>query len=430
MAGTSADEELERHQGRKRPHGGPGSTDEAQEREDGTSGEDSKRQRALCSFQVKTAQRCRENLVNQWREVSRPRGAGAVAKMPSGARQDFPLLFAEWLEARSLGDALEHIEDRRSWAIYRYTREPVVHTEASWEVAFHGTWWYSVWLVLESGILLESNDHEKGHDFWEPGVYCSPNLETARWYARPHVLFGDGVYHRVVFELRVDGSQRKRNRQRGGIQWVFPTTAVALYAVWVQINSPPYKGEERVNEWDADLEALPPNCEQPVPIVNSRDGPWPQVEEEEEEDIEEEWLLPPHLAGAHLVRPARPETAVTRPGNFCRLRLPSNGAAEVRGNWLPRTADIAAVGRGLIPSDEGCGTAPTVPSAAPRARGSAALALRTRCQEPHEQAPHDKGALARKADAAAVHAALARMCAFAGAALVAPEQGGGQEGPR
>ena len=67
-------------------------------------------------------------------------------------------------------------------------------------------------------------------------VYCSPNLSTARWYARPQILFGealrdflskatqsaasllaggDKVYHRVIFELRVNTEKRIRNRQYG-----------------------------------------------------------------------------------------------------------------------------------------------------------------------------------------------------------------------
>eukprot|EP00971_Amphidinium_carterae_P036334 714364-Amphidinium_carterae.2 len=31
---------------------------------------------------------------------------------------------------------------------------------------------------LRSGIMLESNDKALGHDFWEPGVYCTPNMKA------------------------------------------------------------------------------------------------------------------------------------------------------------------------------------------------------------------------------------------------------------
>lgn len=239
----------------------------------------------------------RENLVEQWREVSKPRRAGAVAKQPRGSKKDFPALFDEWLKVRDLHDSLRRCkaEDQRGWRVYRYTREPVVKAAASWEQAFHGTWWYSVWSVIESGVMLESDDRSKGHDFWEPGVYCSPNLDTGRWYARPHILFGDGVYHRVLFELRVDPSRRKKNRQRGGVQWVFPAAAVALYAVWVQLNAPPKNGEERVNDWDPLLEALPPERQAVSEIANPRVGPWPEPEGSDSEDGLEEPVAP-HLA--------------------------------------------------------------------------------------------------------------------------------------
>eukprot|EP00435_Cladocopium_sp_Y103_P046253 s143_g13.t1 len=211
--------------------------------------------------QLEDAAEARENLVIQWREVCKPRRAGAIAAKRRGSRKDFADLFQQWLIARNLNDALVPDRYESGWKVYKYDRTPVVKSEEHWARAFHGTWWYSVWLVLESGVFLESNDRDKGHDFWEPGVYCSPNLSTARWYARPHILFGDGVYHRVIFELRVNEEKRIRNRQRGGVQWVFKPDAVSLYAVWVQRNAPPANGEERINDWDPKLEARPPGKE-------------------------------------------------------------------------------------------------------------------------------------------------------------------------
>jgi len=207
--------------------------------------------------QLDEAAEARENLVIQWREVCKPRRAGAMGAKRRGSRKDFADLFQQWLIARNLNDALVPDRYEDGWKVYTYDRTPVVKSEEHWARAFHGTWWYAVWLVLESGVFLESNDRDRGHDFWEPGVYCSPNLSTARWYARPHILFGDGVYHRVIFELRVNEEKRIRNRQRGGVQWVFKPDAVSLHAVWVQRNAPPANGEERINDWDPKLEARP-----------------------------------------------------------------------------------------------------------------------------------------------------------------------------
>ena len=87
------------------------------------------------------------------------------------------------------------------------------------------------------------------------------------------MLFNDDVYHRVVFELRVNAEKQLRPscfnfifkalvlqivetilisnqqvtrwRARGGQQWVFKSEDVSLNAIWVQPNAPPQSGEER-----------------------------------------------------------------------------------------------------------------------------------------------------------------------------------------
>ena len=233
------------------------------------------------------AAEAREDLVIQWREVCKPRRAGAVAAQRKGSRKDFASCFNDWLRARNLHESLAEVGYKDGWKVYRYLKEPKVKSEENWEQAFHGTWWYSVWLVLDSGVFLESNDRDKGHDFWEPGVYCSPLLSTARWYARPHILFADGVYHRIIFELRVNTEKRLRNRQRGGVQWVFKPDAVSLYGLWVQRNAPPVVGEERINNWDPKLEARPFGAAEVDATTNvlqtarPEDQPFSDTEEDE-----------------------------------------------------------------------------------------------------------------------------------------------------
>jgi len=247
-------------------------------------------------LQGRNSFRGNEPLVSLWREVSKPRRGGAIKAQPAGCKVDFDSLFNKWLEARGLTATLKRMEDKEGWAVFAYApEEAVVRSKPGWEKAYHGTWWYAVWLILKSGIFLESNDRSLGHDYWEPGVYCSPSLDTGLWYARPQILFGDGVYHRVIFELRVDPEQRKRDRKRGGVQWVFPSSAVALHAVWVRSNAPPKNGEERVNEWDPELEAFPPGCHAVEPVVNSRTDPWPDMEDDFPFDPEGNSDVPPWM---------------------------------------------------------------------------------------------------------------------------------------
>ena len=141
---------------------------------------------------------------------------------------------------------------------YTYTGS-VVQAGEHWDEAYHGTWWYGLWSILESGVLLESNDDEAGHEFWHPGVFCSRHRETAWTYARPQQVFHDGLYHRVMLKLRYDRNQLRKERKKGGHQLVLQSSAVVIEGVFFGINAPPSKGEERLDDWDASLEASPPS---------------------------------------------------------------------------------------------------------------------------------------------------------------------------
>ncbi len=99
----------------------------------------------------------------------------------------------------------------------------------------------------------------------------SPNLSTGVSYARPQVVFGDGAYHRVVLEMRVDLEQRVKTRKKGGVQWIFSSRHITLHGVWVCVNMPPTAGDERLWNWDPNDEAVPPGREQAHTLVSERD---------------------------------------------------------------------------------------------------------------------------------------------------------------
>jgi hypothetical protein len=122
---------------------------------------------------------------------------------------EFEWLFLRWLECRGLSGALEYEGEELDrwgdrWRVYAYKRPTFVKPRAGWVRAYHGTWWYAMWNILYSGVLLQSDSNDRGHDFSIPGAYCAPRFETARTYARPHALFADRAHHRVVLELLVD----------------------------------------------------------------------------------------------------------------------------------------------------------------------------------------------------------------------------------
>ena len=106
--------------------------------------------------------------------------------------------------------------------------------------------------VLASGVVAPSWNENLGHECWKPAVYTTPLMCTATRYARPHVLFSDGVYYRVVLELRVDDRRKIKQREAGGHQILFPADAVHVRAVWVRPNAPPCVAEERLSSWNPD----------------------------------------------------------------------------------------------------------------------------------------------------------------------------------
>ena len=87
--------------------------------------------------------------------------------------------------------------------------------------------------LLTTRMVGETCFSTRQHYIHPTGVYCSPMLSTAWAYARPQVVFGDGAYHRVILELRVSETQRKKKRAKGGEQWVFEPEHVRVHGVWV-----------------------------------------------------------------------------------------------------------------------------------------------------------------------------------------------------
>eukprot|EP00435_Cladocopium_sp_Y103_P029841 s119_g7.t1 len=146
----------------------------------------------------------------------------------------------------------------------------------NWVPAFHGTWFYALWNLLATGQIAPSFDERKGHEFNKLGthhVYCTPVFDTAFSYARAHNVFGDGVYHRCILELRVDVKRRWRQKEKGGNQWTFPSDAVVIVGVCIVHNSGNVKGWEHLRYWDAEDECVPVGCEPIVPPV-ARSTQW------------------------------------------------------------------------------------------------------------------------------------------------------------
>jgi len=107
--------------------------------------------------------------------------------------------------------------------------------KAEWTRAFHGCPPESVYSIMYSGELAESDDPRKGHTMKQgvPGVYmCSADkFSKAAGYARFVDIFGDGYYWACLWELRVDRAWRRC--LQASDQWVQPRGSCKLAALWL-----------------------------------------------------------------------------------------------------------------------------------------------------------------------------------------------------
>ena len=225
---------------------------------------------AAVSERVEGLKKCQGELVGRWRKQAQ--SDKEKKKVITMVPIDWPIEVAfrqmtqKWLHDRGLDKMLEgqsvsfpseeatpNEVGTASPILYYSYKGSLVQAGQHWEDAFHGTWFYSLWSILEAGFLLESED-----DGVYPGVYCSPLPKTAWGYARPQMVFGDGLYHRAMLKLRYDPHRTRKNTNKGGHQVVTESSAVSIEGVFFGINWPPSKGEERLDNWKSVLEVLPP----------------------------------------------------------------------------------------------------------------------------------------------------------------------------
>ena len=215
------------------------------------------------------AEEMRGDLARSWREEGKPKRRGAKSPSPITSLPAFERNFHEWLTLRGIADCLlrEPERDAGSWVSYRY----VGHTPAvtlrgipNSVVRWHGTWFYALWSILATGIVLPSEDEEKGHWMmkragdWIRGVYVTSTFMIAERYARPQVVFDRDCYFRVIIEVFCDplGEICPINRT-AETQNVFSPAAVAISRILINPNSSVSEHEERMSNWNSVLEARP-----------------------------------------------------------------------------------------------------------------------------------------------------------------------------
>ena len=238
-------------------------------------------------FALKRAEKGRASMVATWKKLANGKGKPFVerselAGSPGVDGELFNHHFQSWLSECGLEDALERDPKKDPAAAelaeckpnfpcmyYKYKAPSVpdnakIQPGPNWKRAYHGTWFYGLRSILRHGVLLESNDKGKGHEFSEPGLCVAPGLAKGIWFAKPHAVFDDGHFHRAIIEVAYDpqATQKRNNKKNGNI--TVSSDGVAITAVIIQPNSPPSAGEERFMGWDDNLEIIP------RPVLRSR----------------------------------------------------------------------------------------------------------------------------------------------------------------
>ena len=138
-----------------------------------------------------------------------------------------------------------------------------------------------MWNTLSKGWINISRRGSQGHQACVgSGHYCAPNLEYARFYSRPQIVFDDNCYHRVMYRLACDENKVKSKRWISeGMEYITEEGNIILLAVMIKPNCPPVEfTEERFNDWNPALEIHPDGLEEhhPTFIKNEKCKDWPE----------------------------------------------------------------------------------------------------------------------------------------------------------
>jgi hypothetical protein len=163
----------------------------------------------------------------------------------------------------------EHWNDKTKWP-------------RGWVSAYHGGRWYGFWNTIATGWINISSKKGVGHQAGGgDGHYCAVDMEYARWFSRPQVLFEDGALHWVMYRIAFDSSKLKKARfVCEGTEYVVEDGGIVLLSCLMKPNFPPVEHtEERFQTWNPALEIRPFGCEDfTIPEIakpNQKNwGPW------------------------------------------------------------------------------------------------------------------------------------------------------------
>lgn len=142
---------------------------------------------------------------------------------------------AMFFQLRHISDRWTRLpnKDRREQNAIYYAFALAAENMPDWAVGkrdtFVGSCWHVLWAVSEAGRLsLPSFGPAPGT--FSLGLACHSSLSSGKSRAPPTNVFGDGLFHRLVFRVAV----RKRRRTAGKL--IVPHEAVWLRGMWVALD--------------------------------------------------------------------------------------------------------------------------------------------------------------------------------------------------
>jgi hypothetical protein len=166
------------------------------------------------------------------------------------AKPDAPQFFDE-VERQDLGSTASSI----------YYALPEENSDAiGWERRYHGTYVYTLWNILLSGLRHSGRKGEGGDTHLStPVVYTTPLKKLAYDYAPPHQVFGNGFLFKVVLDVRAFDECKVAESHKNRHNWEigYKSHHVKLAGFWLFVDTHAEQNDSRILEWDCKMETIP-----------------------------------------------------------------------------------------------------------------------------------------------------------------------------
>ena len=226
---------------------------------------------------------------------------------PAAVYDMAPTLWREWLKLRRTARFFDEPVMKQGWMVYRFQNAAVEIDNESLSTMWHGTCPMGLWNTAFYGVLLPTQDADKGHRVNQKGgangVWLTSLLEDALRYSIPTTMFADHVYYRAIWKCSVDATEAigSADSEFDVEHKSYMPDRVRLEELWILPNAPPNNDEACITVWEPLMEVLPSPVVAPQPnLINKKqlmifpmkapkNGPYPLFRS----DPQSWWVLIP-----------------------------------------------------------------------------------------------------------------------------------------